>query len=158
MAYVWLTNLNDSVSWTNPVAGANTMVIRNCIPDAPNGGGITATINLYVDGVFRQAITLTSTQSWNYRNSTTTPDDPNGGGTPWHFYNATRYGVARWFEAFETLDLHVSDNFTPAHALTWMASEAEALLRRELSPAEAERFASASTRDLIALWRDHDLH
>jgi hypothetical protein len=90
MAYVWLTNLNDSVSWTNPVAGANTMVIRNCIPDAPNGGGITATINLYVDGVFRQAITLSSQQSWNYRNSTTTPDDPNGGGTPWHFYNEDR--------------------------------------------------------------------
>jgi hypothetical protein len=90
MAYVWLTNLNDSVSWTNPVAGANTMVIRNCIPDAPNGGGITATIDLYVDGVFRQAIALSSRQSWNYRNSTTTPDDPNGGGTPWHFYNEDR--------------------------------------------------------------------
>jgi|SRR5882724_8823686 len=27
------------------------------IPDAPNGGGITATIDVYVDGAFRQAIT-----------------------------------------------------------------------------------------------------
>src|SRR5258705_1848893 len=90
MVYVWLTNLNDSVSWTNPVAGANAVVIRNCIPDAPNGGGITNTINLYVDGVFRQAITLSSKQSWNYRNSTTTPDDPNAGGAPWHFYNEDR--------------------------------------------------------------------
>jgi hypothetical protein len=90
MAYVWLTNLNDSVSWTNTVAGANAIVIRDCIPDAPGGGGITATINLYVGGVFRQAITLSSRQSWNYRNSTTTPDDPNGGGMPWHFYNEDR--------------------------------------------------------------------
>jgi hypothetical protein len=92
MAYVWLTNLNGSVSWTNPVAGANTIVIRNCIPDAPNGGGITATIDLYVDGVFRQAITLSSQQSWNYRNNptNTTPDDPNGGGTPWIFYDENR--------------------------------------------------------------------
>src|SRR5882724_3617351 len=48
MAYVWLTNLNDSVSWTNPVDGANAVVIRNCIPDAPNGGGLTAMIDLYV--------------------------------------------------------------------------------------------------------------
>src|ERR1700743_489696 len=40
MAYVWLTNLNDSVSWANPVDGANAVVIRNCIPDAPGGGGI----------------------------------------------------------------------------------------------------------------------
>ena len=92
MAYVWLTNLNDSVSWTNPVDGANAVVIRDCIPDAPNGGGITATIDLYVDGVFRQGITLSSKQSWNYRNNptNTTPDDPTGGGTPWHFYNEDR--------------------------------------------------------------------
>src|SRR5882724_7192898 len=92
MAYVWLTNLNDSVSWTNPVDSANAVVIRNCIPDAPNGGGITATIDLYVDGVFRQGITLSSKQSWNYRNNptNTTPDDPTGGGTPWHFYNEDR--------------------------------------------------------------------
>src|SRR5258708_7202106 len=92
MAYVWLTNLNDSVSWTNPVDRANAVVIRNCIPDAPNGGGITATIDLYVDGAFRQAITLSSKQSWNYRNGSTnnTVDDPNGGGTPWHFYNEDR--------------------------------------------------------------------
>jgi hypothetical protein len=90
MGYVWLTNVNQSVSWTNPVANANSVVIRNCIPDAPNGGGITATINLYVDGLFRQAILLSSKQSWNYRNSTTTPDDPNAGGTPWHFYNEDR--------------------------------------------------------------------
>ncbi|MDB6018241.1 MAG: hypothetical protein JWR19_2730 [Pedosphaera sp.] len=90
MAYVWLTNLNDSVLWTNPVANASAMVVRGVIPDAPGGGGITATINMYVDGVFRQAITLSSKQSWNYRNSSTTPDDPNGGGTPWHFYNEDR--------------------------------------------------------------------
>src|SRR6267142_2061463 len=90
MGYVWLTNSDQSVSWTNPVANANSVVIRSSIPDAPNGGGITATINAYVDGVFRQSTTLSSRQSWNYRNSTTTPDDPNAGGTPWHFYNEDR--------------------------------------------------------------------
>ncbi|HEY2081941.1 MAG TPA: autotransporter-associated beta strand repeat-containing protein [Verrucomicrobiae bacterium] len=90
MGYVLLTNVNQSVSWTNPVANANAIVIRNCIPDAPGGGGITATINMYVDGIFRQSITLSSKQSWNYMNSTTTPDDPNGGGVPWHFYNEDR--------------------------------------------------------------------
>lgn len=89
-ALVELNATGQSVSWTNPVANANTIVIRNSIPDAPNGGGITATINLYVDGVFRQAITVSSEQSWNYRNSSTNPDDANGGGTPWHFYNEDR--------------------------------------------------------------------
>ncbi|MDB6122951.1 MAG: hypothetical protein JWQ71_1944 [Pedosphaera sp.] len=89
LGYVLLTNVGHSVSWTNPVAGANVIVIRSSIPDASNGGGITATINLYVDGAFRQSIALSSQQSWNYRNSTTTPDDPNGG-MPWHFYNEDR--------------------------------------------------------------------
>jgi hypothetical protein len=89
-ALVELNATGQSVSWTNPVANANTIVIRNSIPDAPNGGGITATIDLYVDGVFRQAITVSSKQSWVYRNSTTTPDDPHAGGTPMHFYNEDR--------------------------------------------------------------------
>ena len=94
LGYVLLTNAGSSVACTNPVAGANAMVIRSCLPDATNGGGITATLDLYVDGTFRQAITLSSRQSWNYRGSTTTPDDPNGGGTPWHFYNEDRTFIA----------------------------------------------------------------
>jgi hypothetical protein len=66
---------------------ANTLVVRASLPDTATGGGITAPIALYVNGVFRQNITLSSTQSWNYQNSTTTPDDPNGGGRAFHFYN-----------------------------------------------------------------------
>jgi len=93
-AYVVLDQIGQCVSWSNPVANANAIVIRASIPDAPNGGGITATIDLYVDGVFRQAITLSSKQSWNYMNSTTNPDDPKGGGTPWHFYNEDRAAIA----------------------------------------------------------------
>ncbi len=93
-AYVVFNQVGQSVSWSNPVANVNAIVIRASIPDAPNGGGITATIDLYVDGVFRQAVTLSSKQSWNYRNSTTNPDDPNGGGMPWHFYNEDRAWIA----------------------------------------------------------------
>ncbi|MET8824431.1 glycosyl hydrolase family 28-related protein [Streptomyces sp. NPDC004610] len=66
---------------------ANSLVVRAAIPDAPNGGGIDATLNLYVNGTFRQAITLSSKQAWNYRNATTDPDDPNAGGEAYHFYN-----------------------------------------------------------------------
>jgi hypothetical protein len=64
MALVELNATGQSVSWVNPVANANAIVIRASMPDAPGGGGITATLNLYVDGVFRQAITLSSKQSW----------------------------------------------------------------------------------------------
>ncbi|MEV8390173.1 MULTISPECIES: glycosyl hydrolase family 28-related protein [unclassified Streptomyces] len=66
---------------------ANTLVVRASVPDAPEGGGITASLNLYVNGQFRQAISLSSAQAWNYREATTNPDDPNAGGMPYRFYN-----------------------------------------------------------------------
>ncbi|MFE4289828.1 right-handed parallel beta-helix repeat-containing protein [Streptomyces sp. NPDC056647] len=78
----------DSVTLPNSTGkNANTLVVRASIPDAPAGGGITASLNLYVNGVFRQAITLSSQQAWNYRGATTNPDDPRAGGMPYRFYN-----------------------------------------------------------------------
>lgn len=83
-----LKNTGSSVTLRNTTGKpANTLVVRASLPDTANGGGITAPIALYVNGVFRQNLTLSSTQSWNYQNSTTTPDDPNGGGRAFHFYN-----------------------------------------------------------------------
>ena len=90
MALVELNATGAFCSFTNPVANANAIVIRASIPDAPNGGGITATIDLYVDGIFRQAVTLSSRQSWVYRGAATNPDDPNAGGMPYRFYNEDR--------------------------------------------------------------------
>ncbi len=87
-ALVELKNTNDSVTITNTTGKkANTLVVRASIPDAPTGGGITASLNLYVDGAFRQAISLSSAQAWNYRGSTTNPDDPKAAGMPYRFYN-----------------------------------------------------------------------
>ncbi|MFF2520685.1 right-handed parallel beta-helix repeat-containing protein [Streptomyces liangshanensis] len=78
----------DSVTLPNNTGkAANTLVVRASIPDAPAGGGIDASLNLYVNGTFRQAIQLSSRQAWNYRNSTTTQDDPHGGGQAYRFYN-----------------------------------------------------------------------
>ena len=71
----------------NNTGKSHTLVVRASIPDAPAGGGITATLNLYVNGVFRQAISLSSRQAWNYRGATTNPDDPRAGGMPYRFYN-----------------------------------------------------------------------
>ena len=52
--------------------------VRASIPDAPSGGGITSTLDLYVNGVFRQALNVNSKQTYiyegtNYNNS----DDKN---------------------------------------------------------------------------------
>jgi hypothetical protein len=87
-ALVELRGTGDSVTIANGTGkNANTLVVRASIPDAPQGGGITASLNLYVNGQFRQAITLSSKQEWNYRDATTNPDDPGAGGAPYHFYN-----------------------------------------------------------------------
>ncbi|MFJ2954463.1 right-handed parallel beta-helix repeat-containing protein [Streptomyces sp. NPDC087270] len=87
-ALVELKATGDSVTITNTSGkSANTLVVRASIPDAPKGGGIDASLDLYVNGVQRQAIPLSSKQAWNYRGATTNPDDPNAGGMPYRFYN-----------------------------------------------------------------------
>jgi hypothetical protein len=53
---------------------ANSIVIRNCIPDSASGGGQQQTISLYINGTFLQKITLSSRHSWLYGTS----DDPEG--------------------------------------------------------------------------------
>jgi hypothetical protein len=89
-AYVELTGTGQFVEWTNntrrPIRFIN---VRESIPDAPAGGGITATLDLYVNGVFRQALNLNSKQSWlyegnnNYNGSDQNPAD----GDPRVFYD-----------------------------------------------------------------------
>ncbi|MER5790496.1 glycosyl hydrolase family 28-related protein [Streptomyces sp. NPDC001980] len=87
-ALVELKSTGDAVTLKNSSGkAANTLVVRASIPDAANGGGIDATLNLYVNGSYRQAITLSSRQAWNYRDATTNPDDPHAGGMPYRFYN-----------------------------------------------------------------------
>ena len=88
-AYVHLTSVNDSVTMTNNTSvTSNTIVVRACIPDAPTGGGINATLDMYVNGVFRQAINLTSAYTWTYSGgwSDNTPSD----GTPQRFFDEAR--------------------------------------------------------------------
>jgi hypothetical protein len=66
-AYVQLTGTGQSVQWTNTTGAPITFLnVRASIPDSSGGGGITATLDLYVNGTFRQAINLNSRQSWMY--------------------------------------------------------------------------------------------
>ncbi len=66
-SYVQLTGTGQYVQWTNNTGQPITFInVRESIPDAPGGGGITATLDLYVNGVFRQALNLNSKQTWIY--------------------------------------------------------------------------------------------
>ncbi|WP_106429297.1 glycosyl hydrolase family 28-related protein [Streptomyces sp. SPB074] len=87
-AYARLDRTGQSVSLVNRTGKpANTLVVRASIPDAPDGGGIDASLSLYVNGKYRQSLTISSKQAWNYRGATTNADDPHAGGMPYRFYN-----------------------------------------------------------------------
>ena len=93
-AYVQLTGLGQSVSWTNNTCFSVSAVnIRACIPDSAGGGGITSTLDLYVDGTFRQAVTLSSTQTWVYESTSSyngMSQAPGAGLSPHVFWDEAR--------------------------------------------------------------------
>ncbi|MEV4627058.1 glycosyl hydrolase family 28-related protein [Micromonospora sp. NPDC049523] len=63
------------VEFTLPKA-ANAITVRYSIPDAPNGGGITAPLNVTVNGGSTKTMTLTSQYAWLYNQYSFT-NDPN---------------------------------------------------------------------------------
>jgi hypothetical protein len=65
------------VEFTLPSA-ANAINVRYSIPDAPNGGGITAPLDVTVTGGPRNTMTLTSQYAWLY-NQYPFSNDPNAG-------------------------------------------------------------------------------
>lgn len=40
---------------------------------------------------------------------------------PFHYYNATKYGLLNWFSYFNIQSCNVSGNFSPALALSWLS-------------------------------------
>ncbi|MFI7639929.1 discoidin domain-containing protein [Nonomuraea sp. NPDC049400] len=67
-------------------ADTNTLVTRFSMPDAPGGGGLDSTLNVYVDGAFRKAINLTSRYAWLY-GAEASPNNSPGSGPPRHIYD-----------------------------------------------------------------------
>ncbi len=91
-AYVQLTSTGQSVTWTNTTGQNFTALnLRSCIPDAPAGGGITNSINLYVNGVFRQVFSVNSLQNYCYEgtNYNGQADKNPADGNPRGFWNDT---------------------------------------------------------------------
>ena len=85
---VKLTSSGDYVQFKTSAA-SNSVVIRYVIPDSADGAGLSSTISLYVDGVFRQKIPLTSKYAWSYGGEQQTLNTPAAGGAH-HFYDEAR--------------------------------------------------------------------
>ncbi|GAB7046299.1 hypothetical protein [Catenuloplanes indicus] len=75
---VRLTGTGQFVEFTS-TAPANSIVVRNSVPDAPGGGGQDHTISLYVNDQFHRKLTLSSRNSWLYG---TTDDTESLSNTP----------------------------------------------------------------------------
>jgi len=96
-AFVQLTNTGQSVTWTNMTSQNFTAInVRSCIPDAPTGGGIVSTIDLYVNGLFRQAFSVNSQQNYCYEgtNYNGQADKNPADGDPRGFWNDTHAFIA----------------------------------------------------------------
>jgi len=118
-AFVQLNNPGDYVEFTNVVA-ANTIVIRHSIPDAPNGGGLAASLSLYVNGSKRQTLIVTSTNNWLYQVDGVDASE-NGqtnypGGGPAHvFWDESRYFITNGVLAGDTIRLQKDAADTAAY-------------------------------------------
>jgi hypothetical protein len=62
---VRLTSTGQFVEFTS-TNQANSIVVRNSVPDAPGGGGQDHTISLYINDLFARKLTLSSRNSWLY--------------------------------------------------------------------------------------------
>ncbi|MDT0418249.1 CARDB domain-containing protein [Streptomyces sp. DSM 41982] len=70
---VRLNSTGQYVEFTSTTP-TNSIVVRNSIPDAANGGGQNATLSLYANGQFVRKLDLSSKHSWLYGST----DDPEG--------------------------------------------------------------------------------
>ncbi|MEV4172264.1 discoidin domain-containing protein [Nonomuraea sp. NPDC049709] len=75
-------------------APTNTLVTRFSMPDAPGGGGIDSTLNVYVDGTFLKTINLTSRYAWLYGPEASPNNNP-GSGPPRHIYDEANLLLGR---------------------------------------------------------------
>jgi hypothetical protein len=64
----------------------NSIVVRYSIPDAAAGGGLDATLGLYVNGERRQSLSLTSRYAWVYGGESSSENNTPGTGAH-HFYD-----------------------------------------------------------------------
>jgi hypothetical protein len=121
---VQLTGQGQYVSFTL-TAAANAVDLHYAIPDAPGGGGLTAPLNLYVNGTLTTALSLTSDYSdlygeYPYSNTPSVgePGGTSGSQVPHDFYNDTRYLFSSTLAAGTVVKLQVdSGDNAPWYAI-----------------------------------------
>jgi hypothetical protein len=114
---VQLTNQGQYVRFTT-TNQCNSIVVRYVIPDAPGGGGITATLSCAVNGPgvnFNQELTVSSVYSWDYGNFGYPYDKNPGDGNAFHLYDETHALFGQEVPAGSTITLQKGPNDTAGY-------------------------------------------
>ncbi|MEU5883023.1 discoidin domain-containing protein [Spirillospora sp. NPDC047279] len=118
---VTLNSTGASVEFTTK-ASTNTLVTRFSIPDAPGGGGITSTLNVYVDGTFLKPITLSSRHAWLYGNETNPGNAPVPGQAR-HIYDEAHLLLGTTVPAGSRIKLQKDAANTTTYAIDFVNTE-----------------------------------
>ncbi|GLY51186.1 glycosyl hydrolase [Lentzea sp. NBRC 102530] len=118
---VTLNGTGQSVEFTTG-APTNTLVTRFSIPDSSGGGGITSTLNVYVNGQFHKAIDLTSKYMWLYGNEASPGNSPGAGG-PRHIYDEANVMLNSTFPAGTKIKLQKDAANTTNYAIDFVNFE-----------------------------------
>ncbi|MFD6414838.1 discoidin domain-containing protein [Streptomyces sp. NPDC060194] len=123
---VTLNSTGESVEFTTK-ASTNTLVTRFSIPDAPGGGGINATLNVYVDGVYRTKLDLTSKYAWLY-GAEAGPGNSPSAGAPRHIYDEAHVQLGATVQAGSKIKLQKDAANTSQYAIDFVNTEQVAAL------------------------------
>ncbi len=118
---VTLNSNGDYVEFTTRKP-TNTLVTRFSIPDAPGGGGIDSTLNVYVDGTFLKAIDLTSRYAWLYGNEAAPGNSPSAG-APRHIYDEANVMLGRTVPAGARIRLQKDAANSTTYAIDFISLE-----------------------------------
>jgi hypothetical protein len=118
---VTLNTTGAYVQWTSRVP-TDTFVVRFSMPDAPGGGGTTATLDLYVNGTLVQPLTLTSHYAWLY-GAETSPGNSPGAANPRHIYDEASFLLPSSYPAGSVVKLQKDGSNTSQYAIDFMNLE-----------------------------------
>jgi hypothetical protein len=118
---VTLNTTGSSVEFTTKKA-TNTLVTRFSIPDAPAGGGLNATLDVYVNGKYLKPIDLTSQYAWLYGAETGPGNDPSVG-SPRHIYDEANLLLGTTVPAGSRIKLQKDAANTSTYAIDFVNTE-----------------------------------
>ncbi|MFG2052592.1 discoidin domain-containing protein [Micromonospora sp. NPDC048930] len=118
---VTLNTTGAYVEWTTRAA-TNTLVTRFSIPDSAGGGGIDATLNIYVNGVLHKPINLTSKHIWLY-GAEAGPSDSPSAGAPRHLYDEANVMLNSTVPAGATIRLQKDPANSTTYAIDFVNTE-----------------------------------